>query len=165
MWLWLVMASAASAQTELLPGVEISLTVDPGDSLYFMIHHSSLTRDSQYEVRLSYLGTVGADLSLSWEPCALDYRSGIKMLDTDKLVFGTDESRNIGGQFCEQYLFRLKCTRISRSAQPAPPPVSFFIVLERYTGPVPDSTLPLLALLFGFIPTALLLSFFIFKRP
>jgi len=163
MWLWLVMATAACAQTELLPGVEISLTVEPEDSLYFMIHHSSLTRDSQYEVRLSYLGTVGADLSLSWEPCAMDHRAGLKMLDTDKLVFGTDVSRNIGGQFCEQYLFRLRCTRISRSAQASRSPVSFSIVMERYTGPVPDSTLPLFALLLAFVPTTLLLSLFLFK--
>lgn len=156
------MATATWAQTELLPGVEISLAVEPEDSLYFMIHHSSLTRDSQYEVRLSYLGTVGADLSLSWEPCALDHRSGIKMLDTDKLVFGTDGKRNIAGQFCEQYLFRLRCIRVSRSVQ-ALTPVSFSIVLERYTGPVPDSTLPLFALLLAFVPTTLLLSLFLFK--
>lgn len=148
-----------AAQVEIVPGVEIQLSVEAGDSLYFTIHHSSLARNSHYEIRLSYLGTMGADLSLSWEPCALDSRIGIKMLDTDKLSFTTDDRRYIAGQYCEQYLFRLRSFQVSRNVANEPPKVPFALILESYTGPVPDSTFPLIALLLAFVPVTLLLSF------
>ena len=106
---------------ELFPNHEFMLSIDPGDTLYFLIAKTSLEREAKYQIRVSYLGTVGASLAINWEPCSKEITGGVKMLDTDMLSFSTDSD----GKSSQTSVTGISSTSAAcgplRASQAAPP--------------------------------------------
>jgi len=115
----------------------------------FLISPSELRSDSKYEIRISYLGTLGAGFSIYWEPCS---PTGRKMLDTEKLVFSTDSSRRIIGlEDCTEYKVNIKARRESkgRSTEIENGEIWYDVIMEHYNRviPVPESVVSLLVVI------------------
>lgn len=116
----------------------------------FTIAHSKLRSDTKYEVRLSYLGTLGAGFSIYWEPCSPTPTR--KMLDTEKLVFSTDtQGKILGLEECEDYIVNIKARRESkgRSIEVENGEIWYDVILEPYSNviPVPYSVITLIVVI------------------
>ena len=125
---------------KLIDGKEIRAYIEVGESQVFEIDMLSLKANTKYEARISYLGTVAGHFSINWD-C---WTGGRRLLDTEKLVFLTDENKKII-EGCHRIL--VKATRNSRGSSKASEnsPIWFNIKLESYSSsiPVPNSVVPL----------------------
>lgn len=73
-----------------------------------------LERNTTYEVRISYLGTVGASFKIDWDP-ECKPKIPRKLLDTEKLIFSTDEFGTVIQNNCERSSIIVTATRDSRA--------------------------------------------------
>ena len=150
----------------LIEGQEIKSLAEIGDIQKYEVSSSYLLKKCKYEVRISYLGTIGGSFKLSWG-CTLP--SSRKLLDTEKITFFTDEEGKIIGG-CNIILVQaLRNSRSSRlNLQEAS--IWYNIKLEKYhdTFQVPESVLPtiigvIISLIFAAILYKILL-FFVIKN-
>lgn len=122
-------------------GEDVRAMINIGETQIFDIPTSILEPSSQYEVRISYLGTVAGNFELSWA-CPT---SGRKLLDTEKLVFTTTESLQLTSR-CSK--ISVKASRNSRSisTEVSQNPIWFNIRLDKFNPyiPVPSSVINLM---------------------
>ena len=82
------------------------------------------------------------------------------LLDTDKIVFTTDEEKNIEGNMCENYVISIKATRNSRAVNKAAADrqIYYNLAFEKYGKriPLPESAIMAAVLLLTFVPCSLL---------
>ena len=126
---------------ELVEGKYLKAFIEMGEIQTFNISKTDLVPLSRYEIRVSYLGTFGCSFSINWA-CPLNYAR--KLLDTEKIVFNTDEQGKII-QGCHE--ISVKALRNTRgiSKEYSNQPVWYIIKLEKYSDiiPVPNSVIPL----------------------
>lgn len=120
----------------LIEGKDIRALIEIGDTQEFELPLTSLEFSSQYEVRISYLGTVAGHFELSWACPTL----GRKLLDTEKIVFSTDEK----GQpmsLCSKIAVRARRNSRSVNQEASKNPIWFNIRLDKFNSfpPVPSS--------------------------
>ena len=131
----------------------------PGEVQYHQIDKTDLSRSTTYEIRLSYLGFDAAAFKIEWEPCNTK-KSMRHLLDTDKIVFTTDEEKNIEGNMCENYVISIKATRNSRAVNKAAADrqIYYNLAFEKYGKniPLPESAIMAAVLLLTFVPCSLL---------
>lgn len=143
----------------LVPGSELMNTISPGE-----IHVYGLFEDlgslEKYEIRLSYLGTVGAAFSLQWK-CDTKKQTPRRLLDTEKLVFTTDFEGKFANGGCDVQVRMTRNTR-GRTQSLNEKPVDYFIQLEKYDSvlAVPGSVVHLLIL----IVMTVVISVYAYKR-
>ncbi|OMJ89184.1 hypothetical protein SteCoe_8735 [Stentor coeruleus] len=121
-------------------GQEIRKEIAMGEIQKFIISSTSLYADSKYEIRISYLGTQGCSMKILWDCGPSQTR---RLLDTEKLVFSTDnEGKIIEG--CES--FKVQAMRNSRSLNQeyAEKTIYYNIKLDQYDNllQVPRSIIP-----------------------
>ena len=131
----------------------------PGEVQYHQIDKSALSRSTTYEIRLSYLGFDAAAFKIEWEPCNTK-KSFRALLDTDKLVFSTDEEKNIEGNICDNYVISIKATRNSRAINKAAEDreIYYNLAFEKYGKhiPLPESGIMAAVLIMTFVPCSIL---------
>lgn len=125
---------------KIFEGHEIRKEIAMGEIQKFAISSASLYSDSKYEIRISYLGTQGCSMQVFWDCGPSNTR---RLLDTEKLVFTTDnEGKIIEG--CE--FFKVQAMRNSRSINQefAEKTVFYNIKLDQYNKVlhVPRSIIP-----------------------
>jgi hypothetical protein len=121
-----------------------------------------LSAKSSYEVRVSYLGFDAAAFRIEWEPCNTK-QSQRFLLDTEKIVFSTDDKKAISGNPCENYVISVRAVRESRGISKAVEQreIHYNLAFERYGKhvAVPKSILIILVLIGTFVPGSLLVYF------
>lgn len=143
----------------LVPGDEVMSTISPGE-----IHIYGVPEDlgplEKYEIRISYLGTVGAAFSLQWK-CGTGKQAARRLLDTEKLVFTTDSEGKMANEGCAIQVKMSRNTR-GRAQSLNEEPVDYFIQLEKYDSvlAVPNSVVHLIVL----IVVTVLISVYAYKR-
>jgi hypothetical protein len=137
--LWLLVLGTAA---EVITLKEYSL--DPGTTM--LLDLPTLKPTASYEIRVSFLGTVGADVQLRWA-CPNEVYD-------EKLQLKT-EAKTLIGPSCDSNKIELRAIRNSRGASEAldKAPIHFFVTLEAKRWGVPESVLSaivmLVLLLFG----------------
>jgi len=135
---WLLLVVLCAGSRELFEGKEFKTQIEVGSSQKYQL--KNLAPSAKYEVRVSYLGTVGGNLKLEWD-CSTSFR---RLLDTEKLVFSTNLQREVQEVPCSQLV--VKASRNSRgiSKQLEEAPIHYSIQMERYFAGVPKSVLPMI---------------------
>ena len=141
----------------LIEGEEVNAMIEIADVQQYIISSNSLAGDSKYEIRISYLGSLGSTFKLNWG-CVSD--PSRRLLDTEKLVFSTDFKGNILGG-CN--IVSVQAFRNSRAInnEARDRSIWYSIKLERYNHflQVPTSVIPAI----GGIIIALAFSIIFYK--
>jgi hypothetical protein len=91
--IWCLLQIWPAFSLTLSDGQEIRSLISVGETHKYLILTNSLIKDSRYEIRVSYLGTVGANFEIYWD--CNKKASTRRLLDTEKLLFSTDSEGNI----------------------------------------------------------------------
>ncbi|CAG9315270.1 unnamed protein product [Blepharisma stoltei] len=134
--------------------------INPGETKLYTVSKNDLYPDSAYEIRVSYLGTIGANFLLKWD---CDSQSNLRrLLDIEKIVFRTDSNRNIIGLSCSEYKLRVKAYRNSRGSDVNADTqiIQYEIIMERVESftLIPMSTFPMIIVTLFMIGTAIYIS-------
>lgn len=115
-------------------GTDLRALIEIGDTQEFEL--GSLEVNSQYEVRISYLGTVAGQFELSWACPTF----GRKLLDTEKIVFFTNE-KGTPTTNCAKIAVRARRNSRSINQEASLDPIWFNIRLDKFNSfpPVPSS--------------------------
>jgi hypothetical protein len=129
--LWLLILGTAA---EVITFKEYSL--DPGTTM--LLDLPTLNPSTEYEIRLSFLGTIGADVQLRWA-CPNE-------VYVEKLQLKT-EAKTLIGPPCASNQIELRAVRNSRGASEAldKAPIKFFVTLEAKRWGVPECVISAIA--------------------
>eukprot|EP00359_Climacostomum_virens_P011185 CAMPEP_0204909930 /NCGR_PEP_ID=MMETSP1397-20131031/8544_1 /ASSEMBLY_ACC=CAM_ASM_000891 /TAXON_ID=49980 /ORGANISM="Climacostomum Climacostomum virens, Strain Stock W-24" /LENGTH=143 /DNA_ID=CAMNT_0052079897 /DNA_START=50 /DNA_END=478 /DNA_ORIENTATION=- len=132
--LWLLILGVAAEQIKFLR--EYSL--DPGHLVRLELPKLKETAD--YEIRVSYLGTAGADVQLRWN-CP-------KAIYDEKLYVRTENSK-VFGPSCDTRTVEVLAVRNSKGASEEldKAPIKFFVTVEEKWWGIPESVLASVSML------------------
>lgn len=126
--LWLLILGVAADYIK----ADKEYSLDPGSSM--LLDLPSLKPSASYEVRVSFLGTVGADVQIRWACPSAEF--------DEKLHLRT-EAKQLYGPPCDTRSIEVRAIRNSRGATEAldKAPINFFVTLEGKWSGVPESVL------------------------